>query len=126
VSLRLLLDEHISSKVAVQIRLKRAEVNIQGIREWLGGEMMGGPDSTLLAAAAQDGLTLVTYDLKSIPLLLHLLAGSGQQHAGLVLIDDRSIASDDFGGLSRALLRLWEETGSWDWTDRVYFLRPTP
>jgi hypothetical protein len=68
--LSFLLDEQISPKVAEQSRLKWPGVAIQSIYRWRQGEFCGTKDELLLAGARQDGLTLVTYDLTSIPVLL--------------------------------------------------------
>jgi len=56
-----------------------------------------------------DRLTLATDNLKTIPPLLVEWGLNGVSHGGAILIDDRTIASCDFGGLIRALTRLWDE-----------------
>ena len=50
-------------------------------------------------------------------------AQEDRNHAGVVFVDDKSIAPRDIGGLVRAVLHLYEETGHWDWTNRVCFLQ---
>jgi Domain of unknown function (DUF5615) len=124
-SLRLLLDEQISPVVAAQLLAKRAEISIQSIHHWRSGDLLGRADRLLLEAAAGDGLTLVTYDLATIPTLLVALAAAGESHAGIIFVDDRSIGSSDFGRLVAALLALWEQAADWEWEDRVVFLRPS-
>jgi hypothetical protein len=40
-----------------------------------------------------------------------------------VFVDEKTISLTDIGGLVWALTRLLKETGKWDWTNRVSFLR---
>lgn len=68
--LRFLLDEHISSAVCSIVRRRRREVVIESVLEWQAGGMRGKDDDVLLNAAADAGLVLVTYDLRTIPALL--------------------------------------------------------
>ncbi len=120
--LSLLLDEQISPVVADQIAIRRPEIRIQSIYRWRHDVLTGVPDELVLQAAAQDALTLVTYDLKTIPPLLTEWCALRIPHAGVVFVDDRTIAPDDFGGLVRALIFLWEQEHERDWTDRIVFL----
>ena len=91
--------------------------------EWEGGAFLGKEDATCLLEAAMQGLTLVTYDRRTIPPLLKLWAEEQRQHGGVIFVDEKTISPADIGGLVRALMELSKETGKWDWTDRVYFLR---
>jgi hypothetical protein len=122
-SLSLLLDEHISQKVAVQVRSQRSGIPIQSILHWRAGNLAGKQDELLLSAAAEEGLTVITYDQKTIPPLLAEMALPGRSHAGVIFVDGATIASNDIGGLVNAILMLWEQCSDWDWTDRVVFLR---
>jgi hypothetical protein len=123
-SLSLLLDEHVSPAVSVQVRRQRPEVSIQSIHEWRGGTLLGKEDALLLAAAAEDGLALVTYDQKTITPLLTEMALLGRRHRGVVFVDHKTIAPSDIGSLVTAILALWERCQAWDWVARVLFLRP--
>jgi hypothetical protein len=123
-SLFLLLDEHLSPVVAAQVQAKQPAVVIRSVHHWRGGDLLGQDDGPLLAAAAEEALTLVTYDQKTIAPLLVVLALLGRSHAGVIFVDDRTIASSDIGALVKALLALWEECRAWDWTDRIVFLSP--
>lgn len=80
-------------------------------------------DSACLREAASRRLTLVTYDRRTIPPLLKTWAEEGRRHDGVVFMDKKSISPTDIGGLIRALIWLFKETGRWEWTDRLYFLR---
>ena len=122
--LSLLLDEQISPQVVAAMAALNAEALVVSIFNWRGGALTGTDDALVLQGAAEDGLTLVTYDLKTIPPVLVEWGESGRFHGGVIFIDDRSIAPADFGGLARALVSCWEVQGTWDWTDRIVYLRP--
>jgi hypothetical protein len=121
--LRLLLDEHISPDVADGLRRRNRSIVIHWIAEWEGGDFLGKDDSACLLEAAKQGLTLVTYDRRTIPPLLKLWAEEERRHGGVIFVDEKTISPADIGGLVRALIQLSKETGRGDWTDRVYFLR---
>jgi Domain of unknown function (DUF5615) len=124
--LALLLDENLSHEIADQIAIKRPEIPIVSLRQWQEGRFLSTDDETVLQAAAHAGLTLVTYDQRTIPPLLLLFAEQGLSHGGILFVDQRTIASDDFGGLVRALIWFWEEHHEQDWANRLAYLRPAP
>lgn len=119
-----LLDENISFIVAEQLARKNPQLSVQSVHRWRGGAFVGQEDGHLLRAATQEQLTLVTYDLKTIPPLLAELAADGDAHAGVVFVDDASIRGNSFGGLVMALLFHWQRYASEEWTNRVAFLEP--
>jgi hypothetical protein len=121
--LKLLLDEHISHEVVVGLRRRRGSIVVQCMSEWEKGKFLGLDDSVFLAEAAAQQLTLVTYDRRTIPLLLKMWAEEGRRHGGVVFIDEKSVPPNEIGSLVRAMLSLFEETSDWNWTDRVCFLR---
>jgi hypothetical protein len=123
---KLLLDEHISPDVAEGLRRRHRSLVIHWIAEWEGGAFLGRDDSACLLAAAQRGLTLVTYDRRTIPQLLKNWVEEGRRHGGVIFVDEKTISPADIGGLVRALLQLSKETSKWDWIDRVYFLGRQP
>ncbi len=120
--LKLLLDEHVSPDVARGIRRRRRSLAIHCMAEWEGGAFLGKEDSLCLLEAAKQGLSLVTYDRRTIPPVLKLWAEEGRAHAGVVFVDEKTISPSDIGGLIRALLLLAGAAGNLDWTNRVYFL----
>jgi hypothetical protein len=87
------------------------------------GDFLGQEDSACLQEAATQGLTLVTYDRRTIPPLLKVWAEEERKHGGVVFVDEKTISLTGIGGLVWALTRLLKETGKWDWTNRVSFLR---
>jgi hypothetical protein len=121
--LKLLLDEHISQALAQGLRRHKPDVAVQSLAEWEQGAFLGQPDSLLLVAAGQQRLTLVTYDLRTIPVILKAWAEEGRFHAGVIFVDQRTIAQNNIGALVRAIILLIEEASRWDWTNRIHFLR---
>ena len=121
--LKLLLDEHISLEVAHGLHRRNRAIEVRYLVEWEGGRFLGQEDSAILQEAAAQGLTLVTYDRRTIPPLLKTWAEAERTYGGVIFVDERTISPADIGGLVWALTRLAGETGNWDWTNRVYFLR---
>jgi hypothetical protein len=121
--LKLLLDEHISPDVANGLRRRNRAIEIRYMVEWENGYFLGQEDAACLREAATQGLTLVTYDRRTIPPMLKTWAEEGRTHGGVVFVDEKTISPADIGGLVWALTRLARETGKWDWTNRIYFLR---
>lgn len=121
--LKLLLDEHISPDVVEGLRRRHPSLVAHGMNEWEQGAFLGQDDSSCLQEAEAQGLTLVTYDLRTIPPLLKTWAEEERRHGGVIFVDGKTIAPADVGGLVRALSDLYKVMGKWDWIDRVCFLR---
>jgi hypothetical protein len=121
--LKLLLDEHISPDVANGLGRRNRALEIRYLVEWEDGRFLGQEDSACLREAAAQGFTLVTYDRRTIPPVLKTWAEEGRTHGGVIFVDEKTISPADIGGLVWALTRLARETGNWNWTNRIYFLR---
>jgi hypothetical protein len=121
--LQLLLDEHISRSVLSGLRQRHRSLVVICIAEWESGKFLGQPDSACLQQAKGKGLTLVTYDRRTIPPLLKNWGEEGRKHGGVIFVDEKTIPPSDVGGLVRALGRLWRKTAKWDWTNRICFLQ---
>src|SRR5437868_1895535 len=119
-----LLDEHLSPEIAVQVRRKRTGIVIESVQTWREGQIRQTEDASILLAAAEAGLTLVTYDRSTILPLLEEWGEAGRSHAGVLFISHRTIPSSAIGALVNALIAHWEATHKDDWTDRIEFLRP--
>lgn len=120
--LKLLLDEHISPRVAYGLRRRNGSLVVEFTAEWEEGEFLGRDDAACLQTAAAQRLTLVTYDRRTIPLLLKAWAEEGRNHAGVIFVDEKTISPADIGQLVHALFNLWEQSSRWDWKDRVCYL----
>jgi hypothetical protein len=124
--LRLLLDEHISPDVAAGVRRRHPRASVDSVLDWQAGRLAGLDDSNLLAQAFAHKCSLVTYDQSTIIPILKDWAEQGIDHGGLIFVDDRTIAPNDFGGLIRALGRLWDKDKNKDWTNQVVYLTKPP
>ena len=121
--LKLLLDEHISPGVAAGLRRRIRTLVVCAMNEWEGGNFLGQEDAACLREAAAQGLTLVTYDRRTIPPLLKSWAEEGRPHGGIIFVDEKTISQAEIGGLVISLSRLAKEAGDWNWTNRIVFLR---
>lgn len=124
--LGLLTDEQISPAVARQVSRRCRGLRIVALQTWEGGHFLSADDERLLQEAHRQRLTLVTFDLRTIPPLLRRWAEQGLDHSGVVLVDERTLAQNDLGGLVAALGVVWKEQGTLDWMNRVVFLRSHP
>ena len=121
--LRLLLDEHISPQVAVGLKRLNRSWAVYAMSDWENGGFLGQDDFACLLEAAKQGLTLVTYDRRTIPPLLKAWAEAGRVHGGVIFVDEKTIAPWEIGSLVWALADLLKKCRNWDWTDRVVFLQ---
>ena len=121
--LSFLLDEHVSPEVALIVRRSRPEIRVFALLDWQEGIWIGEPDDEILRAASAQALTLVTYDQRTIPRLLQRWAELKETHAGIVFVDERTIAPNDLPELARSLILLWDEHRNLDWSNRLAFLR---
>ncbi len=120
--LKLLLDEHVPPTVAAGLRRIQPRLVVFALREWQNGALLGRSDVDILRTAFSERLTLVTYDQKTIRPLLHAFAEEGQTHAGVIFVDEKTIAPSNVGGLVRALSKAAEDRLQQDWTGRTAFL----
>jgi hypothetical protein len=121
--LKLLLDEHISPSVATGLRRRHRAVEIDSMVEWENGCFLGLDDHACMREAAAQKLTLVTYDRKTTPPLLKNWAEEGRNHGGVIFMDEKTISPADIGALVLALTELAKVTSTWNWTNRIDFLR---
>lgn len=120
--MRLLLDAYIA--VAVEAGLREVGIDAVAVNEWMGGEYRTASDEEVLRVAFQDERVLVTFDLRTVPPLLKRWAETGVSHAGVILIDQKTIRPGNVGGLIRPL-QLISARDDIPWRDRVIFLRGT-
>lgn len=122
--LSLLLDENLSDEIVRQVTLKRPDIPIFSVHDWEQGRLRGVRDEDVLRGAAEANLTVVTYDVNTIPLLLVRLANEAFVHGGIVFVNNATIRSNDYGGLVRSLIQLFDAEKEAEWTDRIFFLPP--
>ena len=67
-----LLDEQMEPTLAGMLRQRG--IDALSMQEWHGGSYLHRPDEEILAGAEADGLTLISYDVHTIPPLLRRLA----------------------------------------------------
>ena len=119
--MRLLLNGHISPSIASQ--LQQSGIDAIALRDWQDGRYRTASDEQILTAATVDERVLVTYDLRTIPPLLKEWAEAGQQHSGVVLIDNKTLRPNVIGGLLKAIRTLVKEHGDDEWRDQVMFIQ---
>jgi hypothetical protein len=120
----ILTDEQISPEVAVTARKLCRGIQITSLSQWMNGHFMSATDGEMLREAARQKLTLLSYDLRTIPPLLRVWGEQGIDHGGVIFVDAKSIAQNDIGGIARALCAVWKLLGEEDWTNRSFFLQP--
>ncbi|HLJ75954.1 MAG TPA: hypothetical protein VKT75_01000 [Acidobacteriaceae bacterium] len=120
--LPLLLDENLSPEIGLQLTAKRPDIAVRSVHSWHGGAYRARRDELILAAAAQESLTLETYDQKTILPILVQWGQAGSDQAAVVFADDRTIAPNNYGALLAALSALWDACRGDAWTNRVDFL----
>lgn len=118
--MRLVLDEHFPAAVAAHLR--EMEMDVVIVAEWLDGIYRTKRDPSILGAARTDMRVVVTYDCHTFPDMLRLWAAEDERHAGVILVDERTIRSNDVGGLVKALSEFVQAHGDEDWTDKVMYL----
>jgi Domain of unknown function (DUF5615) len=119
-SVTLLLDEHLDPKLA-EI-LQTLGIEAISMQEWLDGHYLGHPDDEILMAAAVERLTLVSYDVHSIPQFLKRLGAAGIDHNGVIFVSKKTLRSNSVYALARAIENLMAELGDVDWRNRMVFL----
>jgi predicted nuclease of predicted toxin-antitoxin system len=118
---RLIFDAHIPLAVAEGLTRAGAEaITMPASRE---GRLRTAKELDIRAEAKTDGRMLVTFDLRTIPRLIRVWAAEGRSHAGVILVDDKTIRPNDIGGLIRALLDVVNRYGNDAWTNRVIYLQ---
>jgi hypothetical protein len=122
--LAFLTDAHISLSVAEQVKAKRPDCPVYSLRHWRNGELLNADDDVILAAAHTEGLTLVTYDLRTIVPLVMQWMSEEREHAGILFIDDRTIVQEDVGSQVLALIQLWDSARYENWTNVITYARP--
>ena len=118
-----LLDAHLDPVLARLLRERGIEAI--AMQQWQDGDYLTKSDQEMLAAAERDGLTLLSYDVHSLPALLVRFAETGTPHAGVVLISARTVDPRAIAEIALGIERLVSQMGDFDWRNQVLFL-PKP
>jgi predicted nuclease of predicted toxin-antitoxin system len=84
---RLLLDEHLSPEIARQLRARRHDVQAAVER----ADQVSLPDQELFARMAAERRAILTNNVPDYVKLFNAALGQGEEHHGLLLVDDRSM-----------------------------------
>lgn len=122
--LQIFTDEQIDPDVAVAAKKRCRGILVISLFDWLDGHFVSASDEEVLREAARQGMTLLSFDLKTIPPLLRAWGERGVDHGGVILVDNKSFAQNDISGISKALVELWKLQGKLDWRNRCFFLTP--
>lgn len=122
--LKILTDEQIDPDIAVATKKRCREISILSLFDWMDGHFVSASDEEVLREASRQGLTLLSYDLRTIPPLLRAWGERGIDHGGVIFVDSKSSAQNDISGISKALVELWEVQGKVDWKNRFFYLTP--
>ncbi|MGK0189066.1 MAG: hypothetical protein ACI9R3_004883 [Verrucomicrobiales bacterium] len=122
--IHLLLDEHFSPALVEVVTGLESEVKIQSLHKWQDGAYLNCPDDQILFAAAKQALTLVTFDVTTIPAILQEIAMNGGSHGGVIFVPSRRISQNDYGQIAKRLVALWRIHANEEWKDRVAYLPP--
>lgn len=103
--MKLLLDEHYTNEIAVQLRESGYEAFTVSERR-----LNGTDDETLLALAASENSALLTNNARDFLPMVARWATSGQDHCGLLLTSDISMprSKDNIGTYVRTLSELMQ------------------
>ncbi len=119
--LRLLADENTSHRLVSACRQIQPDFPMIHISDWRSGAYLSVKDPALLMTLREAQMILVSFDRASLPMHAVQLTREGLGHAGLILFR-RSVASIAYGKQARLLVKLWSETATSDWSDRVVYL----
>jgi hypothetical protein len=97
-------------------------MSIISMHEWRDGSFLGSQDEVFLPEASREGLTFVSYDQRTIRPLLKRWGEAGVHHAGIVFVDEKTIAPQDFGRLVTSLCGVWQSERRASWANRVVYL----
>lgn len=104
------------------VKLTLPAAYVESIHTFSGGRFLNCDDAEILREARRAGRILVTFDVNTIPALLHEMAAAEELHSGVIFISAKSFTQNDHQGLALALAGLLRDETSADWTNRVMFL----
>ena len=84
--MKLALDHHYSTQIAIQLRKRRCDVIAIAERVWDTED-----DATLLVLCADEQRALVTNNVSDVAVIARRWALEGRHHAGLIFTSDASL-----------------------------------
>lgn len=123
---RLLADENVSRRLILACGRLAPGFPMVHIASWKDGSWLSLEDSTLLAACAEVGLVLVSFDRATLPWHAGQRLRGGHDHSGIILFR-RVVRSTDYGRQSKLLTEFWSVEGrALDWLNRIVYLPKSP
>ena len=124
--MKLLLDEHLWPGLVELVKRVLPQQKIESLHHYAQGHWLNSPDEDLLTEAHRGGWVWVTFDVNTIPRLLHEKAIASEDHSGVIFISSKSYAQNDHAGLAAALTEVIGREGKGEWTNRIMFLEKGP
>jgi len=121
-----LLDSHVTAAVVPGVRRALPSCEIDHLSTWRGGAFLHASDESIILAASNEDLVFVTYDVHSVPPLVHRMVAEGRPPVGIALGVPRVIRPSDAGKLISVLVRLFAKPFPFDPAYPVVYLRPSP
>lgn len=101
--MRVLLDEHLSSQLAVELRARGLDA--EAVSERVG--MRGSLDEQVMEVAAREGRAVVTNNVKDFRPIAAARLAQGKGHGGLILLPStRSRSRSAVGALAEGVERI--------------------
>jgi hypothetical protein len=116
--LKVLTDEHFPAEIAVAVRRKMADFDIQSIYET---NLAGLLDRPLLELLNLQQRTLLTRDVNSIPDVLKERLHEGKTHGGVIYVSG-GFRQNNSRAVIRALVAFLKKHGGEDWGCREGWL----
>ena len=117
--IKLLLDVHITPKVAVALKRRFPALDVKSMHET---DWAALPDEVLLELLDAESRVLVTRDVRTMPGHTNARIASGKTFAGVLYADSKRHRHTDTRGLIQRLIKVLEEHGDEDFKCRSGWL----
>ena len=117
--IKLLLDVHITPKVAVALKRRFPALDVKSIHET---DWAALPDEVLLEFLDAENRVLVTRDVRTMPGHTNARIASGKTFAGTLYADSKRLRQADTRGLIQRLIQVLERHGNEDFKCRSGWL----
>ncbi len=120
-----LLFVHIAKATVAALQGRYPGLDVVHLADWRGGAFRTAQDTEILTACCEEKRTLVSYDQRTIPVLLRRWAADERPHAGVFFGDSNTVPASDPSAVAKSLAALIEETSESDLTNAIMYLRST-